>query len=168
MTKIENKPHLIKYKKTLKLIDTDNHNVNPFLPFIERFSFLDFHYATKDLISHCRWLETRDKELGIDRGIYSLIEDVSEMTFNIHALICGWEVRAYHSIEEYFNEMVCESNYPPLKTCKELDYLLDIITKDNDYSSLHGIIRVTMEFKKALLRAYCVRNKVDLAPYIYK
>ena len=167
MTKIENKSHLSNYKKILKLINTNNKNVAPFLPLIERFSFLDVHYSIKDLLNHYKWVKDEGGKGEIRKDVYSSIEDISENTFNIHALFSGWKIRAKQPIEYYFEELVCKRNYPPLKTCEELDYLIDLIAQDDNYD-LHYIVRVTIEFKKALLRAYCLRNKIDLAPYIYK
>ena len=158
MTKIENKPHLSNYPTLSNYVRLSRNEVKAFIPFTNKFTFLQAKEALRDL--KVRYVES--KGVMKRNRLYIDITLVSEAAFNIHAIIEGWNIKNHQKMDDHFNDLY-QAN--PLIICRHLDKLVSEFVED-EHSVIGEVIAVAVELRRAYMRYFSLKNNIDLGFYL--
>ncbi len=157
-TKVQENP--IIYPNLANLIDLKSDNVKPFLPLLEKYSFLQVYKELRHLLEMYVYFKGIKQECNF----FSRVSLVIDSTLTMHALIEGWDIKAYQSLDKYFYELA-HVDAGPLEFCGYLDMMLNELALSDD-GSLERVVVVVIALRQAFLRTFALNNKIDLSEYL--
>ncbi len=158
MTKIENIKQGSNYPTLSNFIRLSSNKVKAFIPFTNKFTFLQAKEAIRDLL--IRYIET--KGYIKPNGLFIDMTLISEAAFSIHALVEGWDIKDKQTIKEHFDNLYQEN---PLIICRHLDELTSQFVVD-EHGIIAEVIAVTVELRRAYMRYFSLEQNIDLGSYL--
>ena len=163
--------HKGRYPNLIYQLDIDLKSVQVFLPFIEKYTFLEAYLALNELIN-CALNEKiawhNVTPLDSNNRIYTL-HNLASNFLAIHAILTDWEKESFHykKAKDYLEE-ITDKNYwyaPPLTVARYLDDVLQLSFGD-DFNIAEKALNITLSLRKTFLSIYASHNNLDLSEYL--
>lgn len=150
-------------------IDTNEPNVQAFLPFVAKYTFLEAFGAINELLNHAL-SPYAFRDTSFAREKYQILHRLSQDFLNIHAHLVGWKQQVFTLIDldELFDQLIVDaptSSRDSLKAIRHLDEVMQLQYRKN-FAIGEQTLLIATEVRKTFFRAYALRKGFDFENYL--